>query len=400
VTPARLAAVALGATLALQMFTSLASTAAAVLAPAIAADFGVPPRWIGMFIGLVYAGAMAASVASGGFIERYGSIRVSQACVLICAAGVALIAFATAPALLVAAAVVIGVGYGPITPASSQLLARTTRPDRMAVTFSIKQTGVPAGAALAGALLPSLAHAIGWRGTLGVVAACGLAIAAAAQPVQPPLDADRQRGRRLSLRAALAPLAHLRTRALRQVALISLAYSATQVCLTSYVVVFLTEALGWSLVTAGLALSVATIGGVTGRILWGVVADRWLAPRRTLALIGALAAACGLAMALAQPAWPTVAALVLAAVFGATAVGWNGVQLAEVARLAPRGAAGAVTGAASFVTFSGVVIGPPLFAVVASATGSYRVSFAVVAAVSGLGALWMARTTSAPKAQS
>jgi predicted MFS family arabinose efflux permease len=391
-TPSHVAAVALAATLAIQIFVSLASTAAAVLAPAIAADFGVETRWIGVFIGLVYAGAMGAAVASGGFIERYGSIRVSQACVIICVVGVGLIAATHSPLVLVLAAIVIGIGYGPITPASSQLLARTTRPDRMAVTFSIKQTGVPAGAALAGALLPSLAHALGWRTTLALVAGVGVVIALAAQPVQRPLDADRQRGRRLSLRTALAPLAHLRSRELRQVALIALAYSATQVCLMSYLVVFLTEALGYTLVAAGLALSVATVAGVAGRIAWGVVADRVLAPRRTLALIGGLAAACGIVLAVAQPQWPAVACLVLVAFFGATAIGWNGVQLAEVARLAPRGAAGAVTGAASFVTFSGVVMGPPVFALIASASGSYRVSFAVFAAVSGLGAMYMART--------
>jgi len=391
-TPARLAAVALAATLAIQMFTALASTSVAVLAPAIAADFAVETRWIGIFIGLVYAGAMVASVASGGFIERYGSIRTSQACVMICAVGIVLTTVTHEPLVLVLAAVVIGIGYGPITPASSQLLARTTHPDRMAITFSIKQTGVPAGAALAGALLPSLAHALGWRAALLIVALAGVLILGAAQGVQGVLDADRQHGRRISMRSALSPLRHLRDRALRQVALISLAYSATQVCLTSYLVVFLTEALGWSLVTAGLALSVATIGGVAGRIAWGVVADRWVPPRYTLSLIGALAAVCSLGTAFAQPQWPTVLCLALAALFGATAVGWNGVQLAEVARLAPRGAAGAVTGATGFVTFSGVVVGPPLFALIASASGSYRVSFACLAAVSGVGALWMAAT--------
>ena len=391
-TPARLAWVALGATLALQLYTALASTAAAVLAPAIAADFGVEARWIGVFIGLVYAGAMTASLASGSFIERYGSIRVSQACVLICGVGVALMALTASPVVLVFAALVIGVGYGPITPASSQLLARTTHPDRMAMTFSIKQTGVPAGAALAGALLPSLAHAVGWRATLFIVAGAAIAIAFAAQPIQAALDTDRQRRRTLSLRTMLSPLVHLRDRTLRQVALISLAYSAAQVCLTSYLVVYLTAVLDFSLVGAGFALSVATIGGVAGRILWGIVADRWLAPRRTLALIGGMAAVCGLALAVAEPAWPVAVSLVVAGLFGATAIGWNGVQLAEVARLAPRGAVAAVQGATGFVTFSGVVAGPPLFALIASLTGSYRVSFAVVAIVSAIGAGWMAST--------
>ena len=52
--------------------------------------------------------------------------------------GATVLALAVAP-------VIIGVGYGPITPASSQILARTAHPSRMALTFSIKQTGVPAG---------------------------------------------------------------------------------------------------------------------------------------------------------------------------------------------------------------------------------------------------------------
>ena len=89
-------------------------------------------------------------------------------------------------------------------------------------------------------------------------------------------------------------------------------------------------------------------------------------------------------------AFDTFVTLTVAALFGATAIGWNGVQLAEVARLSPRGAVAAVQGAAGFVTFSGVVAGPPLFALIASSTGSYRVSFAVVAIVSAIGAVWMA----------
>ena len=86
---ARTAAVALAATLAIQIYTSFAATAPAVLAPEIARTFGVEARWIGAFIGLVYAGGMFASLASGGFSERHGSIRDSQACVVQCALGVA-----------------------------------------------------------------------------------------------------------------------------------------------------------------------------------------------------------------------------------------------------------------------------------------------------------------------
>ena len=133
-TAARTAAVALAATLAIQIYVSFAATATAVLAPELAREFDVPARWIGVFVGIVYVGGMFASLGCGGFIERHGSIRVSQACVVLCALGVAAMAATPshAPALLAAAALVIGVGYGPVTPASSHLLQRTAPPSRMA----------------------------------------------------------------------------------------------------------------------------------------------------------------------------------------------------------------------------------------------------------------------------
>jgi MFS family permease len=400
-TSARTAFIALAATLAIQIYTSFAATATAVLAPEIAREFAMETRWIGVFVGIVYAGAMFSSLASGSFIERHGSIRVSQVCVVFCAIGACVCALAPvdAPALLALAAVVLGAGYGPITPASSQLLQRTASPSRMALTFSIKQTGVPAGAALAGALLPALSIAIGWRTAFAAAGAFGIAIIAASQPIRARLDMDTLAPRAFSLAGIFAPLALLRqSRPLLELALLSLVYSATQVCLVSFLVVHLTESLHWTLVSAGFALTAATVGGVAGRIGWGFVADRWLRPRSALSAIGLLAGACGVGMTLATPQWPAPAIIGLAALFGATAIGWNGVQLAEVARLAPPGTAGKVTGASGFVTFAGVVIGPPSFALLASLTGSYRVGFATFAALStGMALLLIRRRDGARK---
>ena len=170
----RTARTALVATLAIQIYTSFAATATAVLAPEIAGAFGIDARWIGLFVGIVYAGAMLAGLASGGFIERFGSIRVSQGAVALCAAATLAIAATPQrlPEALVLAALVMGLGYGPITPASSQLLQRTAAPSRMALTFSIKQTGVPAGVALSGALLPGLTLAFGVCGALSTSSIC------------------------------------------------------------------------------------------------------------------------------------------------------------------------------------------------------------------------------------
>jgi MFS family permease len=379
---ARTATVALAVTLAIQLYTSLAATATAVLAPVIGPDLGVAPKLVGVFVGLVYTGSMAASLVSGGFIERYGAIRVSQVCVLLCAVGVAIVpAVASAPAgyvaLVAAAPLVLGLGYGAITPASSHVLARTAPPGRMALTFSIKQTGVPAGAALAGAVLPGMALAFGWRGAFAAIVGAGIVIAVVSQPTRRALDTGLHEARPLSLAAIFRPLKLLlATPALVELSLVGFVYAATQVCLMSFLVVYLTETLRFSLVAAGLGLTVANLGGIVGRVAWGGVADHYVRPRTLLGLLGLVAGGCAFATAGFGAGWPTIALMAVCALFGATAIGWNGVQLAEVARNAPAGQAGAITGASGFVTFSGVVIGPSTFALLSAMTGSYRVGFA------------------------
>ena len=386
--------VALVATLAIQVYTSLTSTAPAVLAPILANDFGIAPTWIGFFIGLVYAGAMAGSLASSELVGRFGGIRVSQACVIICAAGMLATALLPPGAvlLLVVTALLMGLGYGPITVASSEVLIRTTPPERMALTFSIKQTGVPAGTAIAGALMPGLALAFGWRGAFVAVALLGIAVAVSAEPVRRTLDITHPARGPFTLRSTLEPLLMVaRTPRLLELALTGLCYSAVQVSITTFLVVYLTEALGWSLVAAGLALTCVTVAAIPGRIVWGMVADRTRRAVPVLATLGIVSAACGLAFAFARPSWPTYVILPLATVYGFTAIGWNGVQISEVARRAPAGAAAHATGGSGFITFSGVMLGPMVFGALAALSGGFRLSFAFCAAMSALAAAMLLR---------
>jgi MFS family permease len=152
-----------------------------------------------------------------------------------------------------------------------------------------------------------------------------------------------------------------------------------QVSLTSYMVSFLTGDLHWTLAAAGAALAASQVAGVVARIAWGFVSDRWLGPRRMLLALALGMAACGLLMPLLAPASPAPLVLALLCVFGATAVGWNGVYLATVARVAPPGQAGTATAGTLFFTFFGVVIGPPVFGAAGTALGALGPAFALLA---------------------
>jgi fucose permease len=79
--------------------------------------------------------------------------------------------------------------------------------------------------------------------------------------------------------------------------------------------------------------------------------------------------------------WSMGALCVVSAVFGATAIGWNGVFLGELARLAPKGRVASVTGGALFFTYFGVVAGPPVFGYLADWSGSLGLAYVALGAV-------------------
>jgi len=152
-----------------------------------------------------------------------------------------------------------------------------------------------------------------------------------------------------------------------------------QVCVSGYLVSWLHRDLGWTLVAAGVALTVAQGAGVVGRVVWGVAADRWKAPRGVLLALAVAMMAGGIVCAMLTPAAPRAAVLVLAAVYGATAVGWNGVYLATIARLAPVESAALATAGSLFLTYAGVVLIPPVFGWIGDVSGHIGTAYAALA---------------------
>lgn len=380
----------LAATLLAQVLTSWANLTVPVFAVHFAADIGVPAAWIGLYVSVTYFAGMTSGVMGSPFIIRYGAIRVLQICLLLCAISLMLLTTATL-AVTVLCAIVLGLGYGPTTPASSHVLSAQTPAKFMPLVFSIKQTGVPLGGVLAGVVVPVIVLAYDWRAAALVVATLCVATVFILQPLRASLDAERKTQQRLLVNPLHSILLVWRNTGLRRLSMLSIAYSAVQMSLLSYLVTYLVEAIHRDLVTAGLVLAAAQVAGVGGRVLWGAVAGLVLPARHVLVMLGFLMAGAGIVMALVAPQWPIIAIFAVAIIYGATAVGWNGVMLAELSRLAPAGQAVTATGGSLFFTFGGVMAGPALFGAWVTATGSYPSGFLILAALGVVGAatlLW------------
>jgi MFS family permease len=381
----------LTAMLAVLTTSSMAVTVIVVLAPEAAPEIGVDATRIGIYTAIVYLFATLSGAVTGAMVDRFGAIRVCQMTMGL--AALAMLTFTRGTlAWVVVSAVVLGCAYGPFNPASAHVLWRLSTPRWRPFVFSLKQTGVPLGGALTGALIPALVLWADWKTAGLAVGAVALVMMVLLQPLRRDMDAERRRPLKLDMKSLVEPVQlALGDPRLRGYTLVAFAYAGCQVSVMSFMVVYLTRAVDMSLVQAGSVFAFLQIGGFAGRLLWGGIAARLGAPRGVLVAIGLITAACLGLTPFMTGAWPLLAVISLATLLGVSSLGWNGVMLSEVATHAPEGRAVEATAGMQVVMFGGVSVFPPLFGFLVINTESFTVAFLAVAVLAVAGALIMAR---------
>ncbi len=357
----------------IQAMVSWAVFAPPVLAKQALPDMGYDPAWIGLQPTIVFIAAMVSSMISGALVARYNSMRLSQFLLLLAAAGSVLIA--TGDIWLgILGSILIGAALGPTTPASSHILSRVTPRQMQPLIFSIKQTGVPLGGALAGFVGPPLTLLWGWQSAILVIAGACIAVVVVTELWTRGYAQLSDTNRRFQIEF-IGPLRLvIDSPVLRWLLAGCVPLVVAQYALTTFIVLHLQEGIGLSVITAGAILAVAQASGGTARIVFGAISARFIAPLFMLLVLALLAAVAAFLTAMLTGSWPLTLIYAVGVLFGATAAGWNGIYLAEIARLAPAGEVSRTTGAVGFVIFAGVVTGPAIFAAIVSVT-TFQVAY-------------------------
>ena len=357
---------------ALQAVVAMGAFSLSVLAP----QLGLTLAQLGALHTVLFGLGAVSSLAAGRLIHRLGDTQAAAWCAGLVA--LAMLPLALGPVLVDGtlawtawlAIVLLGLAFGPETPASAAVLARVTPPAQRPLVFSVRQTGNQIGAMAGSLALPALL-ALWTAGPFVLVGvlALGVALWCASVPRAAPSAATAPA---LPTRDALAGVWH--QPALRRLALATCAFSALQMCLNTFLMTHVVRDWHWPVVQAAALVATLQAGGFVGRLLWGWVARRlnqrrersvWLLGLLGLVMaLGCVALVLGPARALPVLAWP------LACVLGLAASGWNGVMVAEVARLAGPAAAGATTGAVLMFGYSGLALAPLGFALVGGALGT------------------------------
>lgn len=366
-------------TLARMTFVQIAATASVLaltaLAPIVAETLHVGAYWIGYQVSFIYFAGLFASLSAGSLVARLSGEAIIALELVLLIIGLAMLASAL-PALMILASVLFGIAYGINNPASSVILHEVTPAKRRSLVFSLKQSGVPLGAVVANAFLPLVALWLsGWQAAiLSLMVVPVILLAFTLRHTGRTPHPVRVQGPGILATAIAEQRAVLTDPSLRTLAALGCLFSAMQLTVTAFAVVSLVE-IGWSIYAAGLLGAALQIAGASGRVGWGVVADRF-GPFRVLSMLGFVGGGLSLLLYF-QPILPVSVLTVTMICLGACASGWNGVFLAAIARTAPPGRVGAATGAILSYTFIGVIVGPSIFAAIFHMLGSYPLCFAV-----------------------
>ena len=336
-----------------------------VLGPLLTAEVGRSPEeygWIGGSIGL---GTILFLLCNHAILPVLGPVRTLRLGLLCAVAGIGLMLAGTWTAMVLGA-LLIGFGYGTTTPAGSQVLADFTPRQVWGTVFSLRQAAVPVGGVIAGVLGSWLVAKSGWRLPLeAVMLICGLLIVSLL--AVPRRFNDSRPAKPFSFKELVDPRNVIRpartvrrVRGLRSLIVAGWSLAFVHATVTSFFVTFLSSGVGMPIVEAAFLFAVLQGCAIFGRIIFGAIAD-WLgSPVRMLKMLAPMSAISGIMLANIAADWSSAAHLAAAVTIGMTVGTWNGLYLAEIARLAPAADVGEATAGSAVFTFTAYLLAPPI----------------------------------------
>jgi MFS family permease len=353
------------------------------LAPYLRTDLGLSLTAVGLLNTFIYLGTMLGALPAGWLTDHFGSRRVLILAALT-AAGLTCLIPLVARAEFFFLVLLVGVGLvvATSTPAGSQAVAQAFPPARRGTVIGLRQMAVPLGGAVASALLPPIAQHFGWRwASLGI----GL-IALFAAWVTSQLYQERSSSGPQSIPRS-PPLSRiLSQRDILLAAIAGVTLPTGQFIMITYLILFLKERFGIPELTGAALLTAANLAGAFSRVFWSWMSDRLGGRRKPLLVsIVALAAGCALSLAWLPVGTPLWFKAVIVTLFGATALGWQGLHFSLLTELSPRGLEGRVVGFGLIFTSIGIALAPPVFGFVVEQTSSYTVGWLVLALIYAVG---------------
>ncbi|MBS3811879.1 MAG: MFS transporter [Halanaerobiales bacterium] len=351
------------------------------LFPFLQSDFNLSRAQVGLYSSFLFI-SMALSVIFAGRIADYFGVKKSIFWgLLLLGLFVILHSFANNFALLMLFATLSGLGLSIILPSTSKAVSEWFKGDNQATAMGIMTTGLAMGGVFGASFLPWLTEKIGWQMTITFL---GILFFITSflfyyfykdnnknlYKIDNKKDTDNTLLQNLRL--------FLTNKYLLMLCIIGIIFGVVSGIIVTHFSFFLYTDHNYSKITAGMGLMVLQIGSMFGRTGWSYLNNKFLGgvERKGFVLIGILSSIVILIFSFLNYFNPSlIFILFLAFMLGATGRGWHGLYFSEVSKQVGEENAGMGVGLALFFIRFGIIIGPPIFGLIADETNTYSYSW-------------------------
>jgi len=248
----------------------------APLFPLLKDEFGVGYAALGLMVSVMYTVSGISQTMAGFVVDRYGARRVLLFGMATFSLALLLTGLATSYWMLVAVAVLAGVGNSVFHPADFAILNAKVNPKRLGYAFSMHGIGGNFGWLAAPVFSIGVSTAYGWRaatiaaGVIGLLITAGIASRAALAGMKADAGGQRAQGARDG--GLKQDMRTLMSRPVLQCFAFFTFYSMALIGLQTFSVSVITTLYGAPLVTASAALTGLLFGGIVGIVAGGFAA--------------------------------------------------------------------------------------------------------------------------------
>ncbi|MFZ3129608.1 MAG: MFS transporter, partial [Desulfosporosinus sp.] len=326
-----------------------------------------------------YLSSVFIAIPSGLFVDRMGARRFLLLCLAMMGGSFVLYILASGYEVVLILAFVGGIGNGMINQVSVKGISIWFNKKFRATAMGIKQTGVTLGGAIGGVLLPFLASNYGWRVAFLFVGLLILGTFVIALVIYREKPEDGEASERMGQGPEYRQ-AGSRNRLLRQMftnpallilCAISFFAALSQVSITSFLVLYFKQEVGLSLAMSGLTLTVAMVTGAVGRIGWGLISDRLFQGnrRKPMGMLFLLSAISAVGMAWLPRGSGLGTVFLLVGLMGLCFLGSSALLIVTAVEVVEPALVGLTTGTMGTIFWVGMLVGSPLFGLVADVAG-------------------------------
>lgn len=343
------------------------------MSPMIESGLRLTKAELGIFMSIFNSVQVASVMPTGWLTDKIGVRKVLPSGLALLGLSLAALYLISSIGTAVPALLLAGISFAVVNPACASAIHQWFSARSRGTAMSINKTGVPLTAVVLAATLPALSLAIGWR-TVFILMGVSCLIASSfvlllyREPPNSVVQRDSSQEQPLRLRSLLTNLNILGASAFTGV------LTSADICVTTFLILYLRDELGLSVVLAGGFLAVSRAGALLGRPAWGVSSDAIFGGRRkpVLLLVGTIGTLSVLATGLMPATSPLWLVGAISFGLGLSLAAWHGVFFTLITEMAGSSSAGMAVGFSSTIMQTGRVFVLPLFGLVTDLTSNYR----------------------------